>query len=89
MPDKMIDRYDRLADRVVKFFVILILVLLYLFFAWWLMTPPPERRLPVQPTEAEKRYIEKRHKHHGIYSSVFDRETGEMYFMRNGKRRKL
>lgn len=89
MPEKMMDEYDRWADRLVKLFLILLLAFVYVLFAWWVMTPPPERRLPVQPTEAEKRYIEKRHKHHGIVSSVCDRETGECYFYRNGQKCKL
>ncbi len=87
--EKMMEEFDRWADRLVKAFLILLLVFVYLLFSWWVMTPPPERRLPVQPTEAEKRYIEKRHKQNGIYSSVIDRETGERYFNHNGKKCKL
>ena len=51
-------------------------------------TPAPRNihaaaRLP----EPEKRWIEQRHKYHGIYGSI--EENGERYFIRDGKRCRL
>jgi hypothetical protein len=47
----------------------------------------PTRRVVAQPTAAEKRWIEQRHKYHGIYGSI--EENGEYYFYRDGKKCRL
>jgi hypothetical protein len=87
MPDKKINTDDLVADRPIKFFVYVILFIIYLFVAWLLWTPVPARRLPVQPTAEEKRWIEQRHKYHGIWASI--EENGQQYFIRNGRKCKL
>lgn len=52
-------------------------------------TPEPHRDIhaAAQIPAAEKRWIEQRHKYHGIYASI--EEGGQRYFIRNGKRCKL
>ena len=52
-------------------------------------TPEPRRDIhaAAQIPAAEKRWIEQRHKHHGISGSI--EENGEHYFYRGGKKCKL
>jgi uncharacterized membrane protein len=52
-------------------------------------TPEPHRDIhaAAQIPAAEKRWIEQRHKYHGIYASI--EENGERYFYRDGKKCKL
>jgi hypothetical protein len=85
--DSMMEEFDRWVMRISKVLLALLLLALYLLaIAWWIQ-PPPERRVVVQFTPAEKRWIAQRHKYHGISGSIL--ENGEHYFYRNGKRCKL
>ena len=68
----------------------IVLFTVWLAFGWtvWAIAVPLPPRPPViQPTAAEKRWIEQRHKFHGIDVSI--EENGQHYFIRNGKRCKL
>jgi hypothetical protein len=58
----------------------------FLAYSGWVMASPSDPAPPprdiyaaAQIPEAEKRWIEQRHKFHGIYASVI--ENGEYYFI--------
>jgi hypothetical protein len=61
----------------------------YICAPYLLDAPAPRRDIhaAARIPEAEKRWIEQRHKYHGIYGSI--EENGERYFIRDGKRCKL
>ena len=83
----MSDQVDRGLNRGGKMVLtILLLAFVLLARSWWI-SPPPERYAAAQFTPAEKRWIEQRHKYHGIYGSIRD-ESGH-YFYREGKKCKL
>ena len=66
------------------------LVLLILGFLIWSLSAPDSRpRFQSFKTEQERAYITARHKHHGIFMSRPNYETGEAYFMREGRVCKL
>jgi len=66
------------------------LVLLILgFLIWSLSAPDPRPRFQDFKTEQERTYVAGRHNHHGILMSRPNYETGEAYFMREGKVCKL
>ena len=88
MPEQMMDEFDRWAIRIFKAVAALfILILSLMAIAWLISTPPPERHVVVQPTGAEKRWIEQRHRYHNIWISI--EEKGKRYFYRDGKKCKL
>ena len=66
------------------------LILLYLgFLVWSLSAPDPRPQFQRFKTEKERAYVAGRHNHHGIFMSRPNYETGEAYFMREGKVCKL
>jgi hypothetical protein len=82
------DEFDRGASMVLKFLVALLLIaVLYFGTIWWMNQPPIPSAIKL--TEAEKAWIEARHKYHGIWASIYDPETGESYFYRDGKKCRL
>lgn len=74
-----------------KFAAGIVLLIAYLLILAWLLSPPAERDdalAPIRISAAEKRWIEQRHKYHGIPGSIED-ENGNKYFYRDGKKCKL
>jgi hypothetical protein len=67
----------------------LIAAMLLLALIWWLTLPVAESIPPPPLTDAERAYVRERHRYHGITASIRDRQTGERYFYRDGKRCKL
>jgi len=66
------------------------LILLTLgFLIWSLSAPDPYPRAGGFKTEKERTEIRLKMDHHGIFTAIFDRETGKAYFMRAGTRCKL
>ena len=66
------------------------LILLILgFIAWSLSAPAPYPRAGGFKTEKERTEIRSKMAHHGIFTAILDRETGEAYFFRDGKVCKL
>lgn len=91
MPEQMMDEFDRWAIRIFKAVAALILLILFLLAISWCVDDGDmmRHRPPViQPTGAEKRWIEQRHKYHNIWISI--EEPGKHdYFYRDGKKCKL
>ncbi|MCX5822396.1 MAG: hypothetical protein NTY86_02520 [Deltaproteobacteria bacterium] len=98
-PEVRQERRRRAGDRrepTIDFWTIAIAILLLIMgyclgYTWhaYQVTPLPHRDIhaAAQIPEAEKRWIEQRHKYHGIYAHV--EENGEHYFYRDGKKCKL
>jgi len=88
MPEQMMDEFDRWALRIFKAAAALFLLILSLLVIAMCIDNGDMMRAPViQPSGAEKRWIEKRHKYHNIWNSI--EENGERYFYRDGKKCKL
>lgn len=90
MPEQMMNGFDLWAIRIFKAVVVLFfLVLFLLVIAMFIGNGDTMRHRPpvIQPSGAEKRWIEQRHKFHGIYASI--EANGEHYFYRDGKKCKL
>ena len=89
MPEQMMDEFDRWAMRIFKAAAVLFIPILSLLAISMCVDNGDTMRPPViQPGEAEKRWIEQRHKFHGIWISI--EEPGvNPYFYRDGKKCKL
>ena len=91
MPEQMMDEFDRWAVRIFKAVAVLfLLVLTLLAIAVCVDDGDTMRHRPpvVQPSGAEERWIEQRHKHHNIWISV-EEPGSKPYFYRDGKKCKL
>jgi len=87
-PDVIMEEVDNGIVYLLKALVAALLIILYLLAIAYIVTPPPPpRRVILQPTQAEKRWLEKRFKYHGIWSCI--EENGEYYFYRHGKKCRL
>jgi len=64
------------------------LILLILGFLIWSLSAPDPGSQGFK-SEAERAYVAARHKHHGIFMSRPNRETGETYFIRDGVKCRL
>lgn len=90
MPEQMMDEFDRWAIRIFKAVLALFILILFLLAIAMCVDNgdmAPHRVPIIQPSGAEKRWIEQRFKFHGIYASI--EENGEHYFYRDGKKCKL
>ena len=90
MPEQMMDEFDRWAIRIFKAAAVLFLLILSLLvIAMCVDNGDTMRHRPpvIQPSEAEKRWLNERFRSHGIYACI--EERGEYYFIRNGKRCRL
>ena len=66
------------------------LILLTLgFLIWSLSAPDPYPRAGGFKTEKERTEIRVKMAHHGIFTAILDRETGEAYFVRGGVKCRL
>lgn len=84
----MMDEFDRWAIRIFKAVAALFILILFLLAIAMCVDNGDMMRPPViQPSGAEKRWIEKRFKFHGIYACI--EENGQYYFYRDGKKCKL
>jgi len=64
------------------------LVLLILGFLIWSLSAPDPRPQGFK-SEKERAYVAGRHRHHGIFMSRPNYETGEAYFIRDGVKCRL
>ena len=90
MPEQRMDEFDRWAIRIFKAAAVLFLLILSLLaIAMCVDNGDTMRHRPpvIQPSAAEKRWLNERFKFHGISASI--EENGEYYFIRNGKRCRL
>ena len=72
----------------IKIAIVATLFLVAYMLCIWLIYPPTiPRRLPDQPTAAEKAWIEQRFRYHGIEACIC--EGDRCWFIRDGKRCRL
>ena len=75
----------RALTAIAAFMILLILA----FLIWSLSASDPYPRAGGFKTEQERTEIRLKMDHHGIFTAIFDRETGKAYFVRDGERCRL
>jgi len=75
----------KILAAIAAFLILLILA----FLIWSLSAPAPYPRAGGFKTETERAFFRAKLAHHGIFTAILDRETGEAYFVRDGVKCRL